>query len=322
MAISVATASPASRPRKKCWSMWPGLNANIRVAGRTWVTPASGSSSAPAGTAARRLNGTFTEAHILAITQAICDYRRAHGNRRPALHGQGHTRAVRPGPANGARGAGRQRRRDGHPARGRGHADAGHLAGDTRPQPRAEGHLADGIVITPSHNPPEDGGFKYNPPTAALPTPKSPGGSQDRANELLRAETPKSSACLREGDQGSHDSPGGFRPALCQRPAERHRHGGNSRRRTEAGGRPARRRSGALLGADKRQSMDSISCRQSNGRSDFFIHDRRSRRQNSHGLLEPLCHGAPGRSKGSVSRRLRQRSRTPTGMASSRPPPG
>ena len=45
------------------------------------------------------LHGTFTEAHILAITQAICDYRRSAGHRRPALHGQGHARAVRRRPS-------------------------------------------------------------------------------------------------------------------------------------------------------------------------------------------------------------------------------
>ena len=55
------------------------------------------------------LKGTFTEAHILAITQAICDYRRGQGTDGPALHGQGHARPVRPGPAHRPGGAGRQR---------------------------------------------------------------------------------------------------------------------------------------------------------------------------------------------------------------------
>ena len=82
------------------------------------------------------LRGTFTEAHILAITQAICDYRRTHGHRRPALHGQGHARAFRAGPAHRARSPGGQRRGDHHPARRRGDADAGHLARHPRPQPR------------------------------------------------------------------------------------------------------------------------------------------------------------------------------------------
>ena len=48
----------------------------------------------------------------LAITQAICDYRRGAGHRRPALHGQGHARAVGAGAAHRARSAGRERRRD------------------------------------------------------------------------------------------------------------------------------------------------------------------------------------------------------------------
>ena len=48
------------------------------------------------------LHGTFTEAHILAITQAICDYRRERRNGRPALHGQGHARSVRSGPTHRA----------------------------------------------------------------------------------------------------------------------------------------------------------------------------------------------------------------------------
>ena len=55
------------------------------------------------------LHGSFNEAHILAITQAICDYRRDQGIDGPAVHGQGHARAVGAGPAHGPRGAGGQR---------------------------------------------------------------------------------------------------------------------------------------------------------------------------------------------------------------------
>ena len=49
-------------------------------------------------------------------------------------------------------------------------------------------HLADGIVITPSHNPPEDGGFKYNPPNGGPADTDVTTGIQDRANALLRAD--------------------------------------------------------------------------------------------------------------------------------------
>jgi len=48
-------------------------------------------------------------------------------------------------------------------------------------------HLADGIVITPSHNPPEDGGFKYNPPNGGPADTDVTGWVQNRANEILRA---------------------------------------------------------------------------------------------------------------------------------------
>jgi len=50
------------------------------------------------------------------------------------------------------------------------HSHAGHLVGHSHVQPRPQGALADGIVVTPSHNPPEDGGFKYNPPNGVRPT--------------------------------------------------------------------------------------------------------------------------------------------------------
>jgi phosphoglucomutase len=48
-----------------------------------------------------------------------------------------------------------------------------------------KGALADGIVITPSHNPPEDGGFKYNPPEGGPASPETTRTIQDRANDLL-----------------------------------------------------------------------------------------------------------------------------------------
>ena len=82
------------------------------------------------------LTGTFTEAHILAITQAICDYRRDSRHRRTAVSGKGHARAVGTGPDHRPRSAGGQRRRRDHPARQRRDADAGHLSRDPRLQSR------------------------------------------------------------------------------------------------------------------------------------------------------------------------------------------
>ena len=133
------------------------------------------------------LRGTFTEAHIRAITQAICDYRRDRhydgpvfmGKDTHALSGPAQNTALEVLAANGV---------------------------DTIIQPddgvtptpvisraiivynrgRKE-HLADGIVITPSHNPPEDGGFKYNPPNGGPADTDVTSWIQRRANDLLKS---------------------------------------------------------------------------------------------------------------------------------------
>jgi phosphoglucomutase len=132
------------------------------------------------------LHGSFTEAHILAITQAICDYRRGHGTDGPlyvgkdthALSGPAQRTALEVLAANGVETI--IQRDDG-----------------VTPTPvisrailvfnrgRAQ-HLADGIVITPSHNPPQDGGFKYNPTNGGPADTEVTQWVQNRANELLR----------------------------------------------------------------------------------------------------------------------------------------
>ena len=66
------------------------------------------------------------------------------------------------------------------------HADAGRLARDPEPTTAAaRSGLADGIVITPSHNPPEDGGFKYNPPNGGPADTDATGWIEKRANALI-----------------------------------------------------------------------------------------------------------------------------------------
>jgi phosphoglucomutase len=133
------------------------------------------------------LKGTFTEAHILAITQAICDYRRAHGIDGPLFMGKD-THALS-GPA--------QRTALEVLAANRVETVIQQNDGVT-PTPvisRAilvynrgrKKHLADGIVITPSHNPPRDGGFKYNPPNGGPADTHITKWVETRANELLRA---------------------------------------------------------------------------------------------------------------------------------------
>ncbi len=132
------------------------------------------------------LEGTFTEAHILAITQAICDYRRRGGMDGPlymgkdthALSAPSERTALEVLAANGVETI--IQLDDGvTPTPVISHAILVYNRG------RKE-HLADGIVITPSHNPPEDGGFKYNPANGGPADTDVTGWVQDRANELLR----------------------------------------------------------------------------------------------------------------------------------------
>ncbi len=132
------------------------------------------------------LNGTFTEAHILAITQAICDYRKSHGTDGPlqmgkdthALSSPAQRTALEVLAANGIETV--IQRDDGvTPTPVISRAILVHNRG------RKTG-LADGIVITPSHNPPEDGGFKYNPTNGGPADTDVTKWVQERANELLR----------------------------------------------------------------------------------------------------------------------------------------
>ena len=133
------------------------------------------------------LHGAFNEAHILAITQAICDYRRQQGTDGPlymgkdthALSAPAQRTALEVLAANGVETIIQEN--DG-----------------VTPTPvisRAilvynrgrKNQFADGIVITPSHNPPEDGGFKYNPPNGGPADTDVTHWVERRANDLLRA---------------------------------------------------------------------------------------------------------------------------------------
>jgi len=133
------------------------------------------------------LAGSFNEAHILAMTQAICDYRRRRDITGPLYMGRD-THAVS-GPAQrtalevlaGNAIETVMQRGDGMtPTPAISRVILVHNRGRTD-------RLADGIVITPSHNPPEDGGFKYNPPNGGPADSDVTNWIQERANALLRA---------------------------------------------------------------------------------------------------------------------------------------
>src|SRR4051795_3351974 len=132
------------------------------------------------------LDAAFNEAHIVATTQAICEYRHAQGTTGPLFIG-----------------------RDTHALSEPAWASALEVlaANDVvamidsadryTPTPAVshailtfnrdrDGDLGDGIVVTPSHNPPRDGGFKYNPPNGGPADTDATKTIADRANELLR----------------------------------------------------------------------------------------------------------------------------------------
>ena len=151
-------------------------------------------------------DGTFTEAHILAITQAICEYRAGKGISGPLYlgkdtHAASHAAertALEVLAANGVTVV--VQAEDGYtptPVISRA------ILADNAERGTRNGQ-ADGIVVTPSHNPPQDGGFKYNPPNGGPADTDVTGWIQDRANALLQ-----------EGNQGVRRVP--YETALAAR---------------------------------------------------------------------------------------------------------
>ena len=132
------------------------------------------------------LSTSFNEAHIVATTAAICSYRRAQGTGGPLFIGRDTHALSEPAFVTAlevlvADGVDvRVDAADGYtPTPAISHA----ILTWNRAHPEA---LADGIVVTPSHNPPADGGFKYNPPTGGPADAAMTRTIQDAANELLR----------------------------------------------------------------------------------------------------------------------------------------
>ena len=132
-------------------------------------------------------DAAFNEAHILATTQAICEYRKQQGYDGPLFLGRDTHALSEPAWATALEVlAGNDvtvlvdaaDRYTPTPAVSHAilRANAGKISG-----------LADGVVVTPSHNPPRDGGFKYNPPHGGPADTDATGWIADRANDLLRA---------------------------------------------------------------------------------------------------------------------------------------
>jgi len=153
---------------------------------------------------------SFNEAHVLSISQAICEYRRQHGINGPlfmgfdthALSAPAFASALEVLAANGVE-VMIAAQDEYTPTPAISHAILTYNRGRS-------GGLADGIVITPSHNPPDNGGFKYNPTNGGPADSDITGWIENRANELLRPgalgikRTPYSAA-RRAATTHSHD---------------------------------------------------------------------------------------------------------------------
>ncbi|WP_434743539.1 phosphoglucomutase (alpha-D-glucose-1,6-bisphosphate-dependent) [Micromonospora sp. SH-82] len=149
--------------------------------------PAQQVSFGTSGHRGSSLRGAFNSDHILAVTQALCDHRRDQGVDGPlflardthALSAPAAVDALEVLAANGVTVL--VDSRDGYtPTPALSHAVLTHNRGRTT-------GLADGIVITPSHNPPDDGGFKYNPTHGGPADSDATRWIQDRANAILAA---------------------------------------------------------------------------------------------------------------------------------------
>ncbi len=147
------------------------------------VAPVSFGTSGHRGGSLRR---SFNEPHILAIAQAIAEYRKAQGFTGPlylgvdthALSEPAMTSAIEVFAANGV---------VVRVQTGRGYTPTPVISHAILTHNRDHGGApADGVVITPSHNPPDDGGFKYNPPNGGPANAEATSVIEQRANELLR----------------------------------------------------------------------------------------------------------------------------------------
>jgi phosphoglucomutase len=131
------------------------------------------------------LRGSFNEAHIVATTEAICRYRKAQGTDGPLFIGRDTHALSEPATRTAvevlvAKGVAVMiDARDGYtPTPSLSHAILAYNR-------RGPAHQADGIVVTPSHNPPDDGGFKYNPPNGGPADTDATKWIEDEANRLL-----------------------------------------------------------------------------------------------------------------------------------------
>ena len=221
-------------------------------------------------------NNAFNEAHIISISQALCDHRARSGITGPLFVGIDTHALAEPALASALEvfaANGVTVMIDAHdgytPTPVISHAILTHNKG-------RDSGLADGVVITPSHNPPEDGGFKYNPPNGGPADTDITAGIERAANGFLEDglsgvkripyDRARKSSCVHRYDY--------IGPYVADLANVVDMEAIRSLRRQNRN-RSAGRRRGALLAADHRALWSCRHHRQRRGRSDVPLHDRR-----------------------------------------------
>ena len=255
---------------------------------------------------------SFNEWHVLAITQAICQYRKGQGIDGPlflgidthALSQPAYASALEVLAANGID-VMLATHDEYTPTPAISHAILTHNRGRTS-------GLADGIVVTPSHNPPDNGGFKYNPPNGGPAGEDVTGWIEAAANVLLehaldgvkrigyaralRARRRRTATTI-----STPTSPTSAASSTWTRSATS---------KIRIGVDPLGGAGRALLGADRRALRARPDRRQRRGRSDVSLHDGRLGRPDPHGSVVALRDAAPARPQGPLRHRIRLRHRS------------
>ena len=285
----------------------PGLVAAYYTARPDPSVPAQRVAFGTSGHRGCSLDNSFNEAHILAITQAICLYRKQQGIDGPlyigidthALSEPAFKSALEVLAGNGI---------DVMVDAGNGYTPTPVISHAILSYNRSRKRgLADGIVITPSHNPPRFGGFKYDPPHGGPADTQVTGWIQERANALIadglrgvvrmpfeRARTASTTHQHEYLNFYVNDLPTVVDMQAIRESKVRHR------------GRSVGRRQRRLLGCDRRSLRAQPRGRQSHRRPDVPVHDRRLGWPNPNGPFIGVRDGAHGRTERPIRRRLRK----------------